>query len=146
MADDIVSEHVAISENDSEDYYKPEDNFNPKRIPQSEFNDIVRDLNLPKETAELLGSRLKNKNLLASGTHFSWYRHREKELISLFLQSDSLVYCNNINDLIHFYVIEHDLIEWRIFIDSSNRSFIALLLHKGIGPFLWTIQLKGKRH
>ncbi|XP_075210157.1 uncharacterized protein LOC142317476 [Lycorma delicatula] len=47
---------------------------------QHELNDLVRDLSLPKNSAELLGSRLK-KNLLVSDTSFSWYRFREKSLL-----------------------------------------------------------------
>ena len=46
----------------------------PKLFLQNELNDLVRDLYLPKQSAELLGSRLKSKNLLSAGTHFSWYR------------------------------------------------------------------------
>jgi hypothetical protein len=36
---------------------------------QSELKDVVRDLGLPKEKAELLGSRLKEKNLAAARTY-----------------------------------------------------------------------------
>jgi hypothetical protein len=36
-------------------------------------------LSLTKEKSELLGSRLKEKNLLAPGTTFYWYRNREKD-------------------------------------------------------------------
>jgi hypothetical protein len=32
------------------------------------LNDVIRDLGLPKGKVELLGSRLKEKNLLAAGT------------------------------------------------------------------------------
>jgi ligand-binding sensor domain-containing protein len=47
---------------------------------QLELNDVIRNLGLPKEKAELLGSRLKEKNLLAAGTSMFWYRSREKSL------------------------------------------------------------------
>jgi hypothetical protein len=40
----------------------------PQLFTQSELNDVIRDLGLPKEKAELLGSRLKEKNLLAAET------------------------------------------------------------------------------
>jgi hypothetical protein len=31
----------------------------PERFNQTELNDLVRDLNLPKDAAEILGSRVK---------------------------------------------------------------------------------------
>ncbi|GBM72188.1 hypothetical protein AVEN_309-1 [Araneus ventricosus] len=43
----------------------------PQPFSQSELNDPIRDLGLSKDGAELLGSRLKNKNLLTPGTSFS---------------------------------------------------------------------------
>ena len=41
---------------------------NPHLLTQGELNDLVRDLNLPKKQAELLGSRLRGWNLLQKGT------------------------------------------------------------------------------
>jgi hypothetical protein len=38
----------------------------PQLFTQSELNDVIRDLSLPEEKAELLGSRLKEKNCLAA--------------------------------------------------------------------------------
>lgn len=49
----------------------------PQLFEQIELDDLVRDLALSKESAQLLGSRLAEKNLLGSSTHFAWYRHRE---------------------------------------------------------------------
>ena len=64
--------------NDSEYHWpSPEQ----QRFVQNELNDLVRDLGLTKEAAEVLGSRLSTKNLLAPNTTFSWYRHREKEYL-----------------------------------------------------------------
>ncbi|GBM59199.1 hypothetical protein AVEN_171251-1 [Araneus ventricosus] len=39
----------------------------PKPFTHSELNDLVRDLNFPKDSSEVLGSRLEEKNLLAPG-------------------------------------------------------------------------------
>ena len=47
-----------------------DDRNNSKLFTQPELNDFVKDLNLPKECAERLGSKLKEKNLLADGTLF----------------------------------------------------------------------------
>ena len=40
----------------------------PELFTPRQLNDLVRDFNLPKDASELLGSRLKKKNLLAAGT------------------------------------------------------------------------------
>ena len=53
---------------------------------QQELNDLVRDLDLPKLSALRLGSRLKSKKLLNGGVRFSWYKHREKKVSTVFRQ------------------------------------------------------------
>jgi hypothetical protein len=67
---------------------------------------LVRDLNLPKDAAELLGSRLRGKNLLTPGTYLTFYRNREKDLLQYFTQEESLVYCNDIPNLINMLGVE----------------------------------------
>ena len=98
---------------------------------QSHLNDLTRDLNLPKDAAELLGSRLKERSMLAPGTSFSWYRHREKDFLPFFAEDEDLVFCKDIPGLTKMYDIEYDSNEWRLFIDSSKRSLKAVLLHNG---------------
>ena len=61
----------------------------PKLITQAFLNDLVRDLNLPKESAELLGSRLQHNNLLAPNTTYSLYRQREKDLVKYFSMEET---------------------------------------------------------
>ncbi len=56
----------------------------PQLFSQVELNDLVRDLNLPKHSAELLASRLRKKNLLENGAHITLYRSHMK---SSFLSS-----------------------------------------------------------
>ena len=52
-----------------DDCYEPlADNKSPILIIKAFLNDLVRDLNLPKESAEILGSRLEHNNLLALNT------------------------------------------------------------------------------
>ncbi|GFU46858.1 uncharacterized protein TNCV_640111 [Trichonephila clavipes] len=80
--DNILDDLDQISHisSDSDDGYDPGTN-DPELFSQSDFNDLVRDLGLPKDTAEVLGSRLKERHLLNSGVSFSWYRFREKEFV-----------------------------------------------------------------
>ena len=129
---------TVVNRNDS---YKPEENDLPvPLIPK--LNDLTRDLNLSKESAQLLVSSLKEKNLLAPGTTFYWYRDTERWLrqFSTFQDKLSLVYCNNIAGLIESIGLEYNAMEWRFFIDSSSRSLEAVLLHNGNSfPSLWAI-------
>lgn len=101
----------------------------PQLITQAELNNLVRELDLPKIKAELLGSRLKQKNLLAPGTSFAFYRHREQEFMLFFAKRESLVYCSDVESLIGKLGVPYDSKQWRLFIDSSRASLKAVLLH-----------------
>ena len=50
--------------------YWSEENDRPVPLTQADLNDLPRDLNLSKESSQLLGSRLREKNLLAP-EHFT---------------------------------------------------------------------------
>jgi len=95
------------------------------------MNDLVRDLQLSKSQAELLGSRLQGWNLLAADTKVSLYRTRDVELRKFFVKTESLCFCNDINGLFEALGCQHDPNEWRLFIDSSKPSLKAVLLHNG---------------
>ena len=101
---------------------------------QGELKNLTRDLNLLNESAQLLGSRLREKRLLAPNTTFYWYRQREAECIKIFTQNEasSLVYCHNIIDLTKALCVMYIAMELRLFVDLSNRSVMAVLLHNGI--------------
>lgn len=99
---------------------------------QEELNDLVRDLGLSKELSELLSSRLKEKNLLSSNTKVTFFRDRDKEFRKYFSKENVLVYCNDIKGVIEeFKTIVYEPNDWRLFLDSSTRSFKAILLHNG---------------
>ena len=61
-----------------------DDDQHPKPFNQAELNDLVRDLNLPKASDPILGSRLKAKRMLSTDTTFAWYKHLENEYIRFF--------------------------------------------------------------
>jgi hypothetical protein len=69
---------------DDEEFQCHMESQSPQLFTQSELNDVRRNLGLPKEKAELLGSGLKNNNLLAAGTSMHWYRSREQKITSYF--------------------------------------------------------------
>ena len=104
----------------------------PLRFNQFELNDLVRDLNLLKETSEILASRLNEKNLLQPGTNITFYRRREKDLLPYFSKENNLVFCNDVGGLLQkMGLAEYNPQEWRLFIDSSVRSLKCVLLHNG---------------
>jgi hypothetical protein len=91
----------------------------------------VRDLNLSEAQAELLGSRLKEWNLLQKGTTISVFCKRQTRLCSYFAMEDSLCYCNDVDGLLDARGKKHKPEEWRLFIDSSKLRLKAVLLHNG---------------
>lgn len=130
--DDVLALSETESDNkSSDDNFEVQDSSEPQLFSQSELNDLIRDLALPKESAELLGSRLSEKNLLSPGTSFSWFRNREKAFVPYFSQGDQLVYCSDVPGLMKMFNIQHEAKDWRLFIDSSQRSLKAVLLHNG---------------
>jgi hypothetical protein len=83
-------------------YFEPHQYDRPiDKFTQSELNDLIRELQLTKEKIELLGSMLREKNMLACGVKFSWYRNREKEFRKYYAQEDQLVFCTDIRNLLH---------------------------------------------
>ena len=103
----------------------------PILIYQDMLNDLVRDLVLSKEKAELLGSQLKQWNLLETRTKITFYRQRQDELSSFFTTKNTRCFCNNISGLMQSLSYQHISDEWRLFIDASKSSFKAVLLHNG---------------
>lgn len=117
---------------ESDDEYCGETSSNPEPFSQNELNDLIRDLDLSKERAELLASRLKEKKCLASDVKISAYRTRERDLLPFFSNDENLVYCNNVSGLMKFMGLEiYKANDWRLFIDSSKRSLKGVLLHNG---------------
>jgi hypothetical protein len=125
-------ENVSTNSSDSGGDYEEfqchtEESENRQLFTQSELKYVIRDLGMPREKAELLGSRLKQKHLLAAGKSMCRYRNREQEFTSYFLQDGGLVYCCNIPRLMKKFGVDYKLNEWRLFIDSSKRRLKAVL-------------------
>ena len=105
------SEHSGMTVLAGDDAFKPEDD---QLVPLTLAElDLTRDLNLSKESTQLLGSCFKEKYLLKPGTTSYWYREYERELRESFTFQDksSLVYCNNIGGLIKSMGFENDATE-----------------------------------
>jgi hypothetical protein len=123
------SRSKSVSEENDVDF--GDDDNTPKLLTQVDLDDLVRDLYLSKDAAQLLGSRLSEKKLLAHETTYAWYRNREQEFKKFFTMENFLVYCNDVRGLITKMGYTYDPNEWRLFIDSSKRSLKAVLLHNG---------------
>lgn len=113
------------------DYTLEGRNFEPKLLTQGQLNDLVRDLSLSKEKAELLASRLQENNLLDKNVRISYYRKRNFNLATFFTVDGPLCYCHDIHGLFTELSQTYAASDWRLFIDSSQRSLKAVLLHNG---------------
>jgi hypothetical protein len=100
----------------------------PHLITQSELKDLVRDLNLSKMQAELLASHLQGWHLLQQGVKVS-YRKHQQSLSSFFSKDGKLVYCNDVEGLLHKLGCTYNPEEWRLFVYLSQFSLKVVLLH-----------------
>ena len=123
------------SDDDDEEQDIADEAWNAGRVSlysQSELNNLIRDLNLPKQSAEMLASRLQEKHLLKAGTSVSFYRNREEKLRKYFQSDGQLVYCTDVEGLLLAMGLSaYRSNDWRLFIDISKRSLKCVLLHNG---------------
>ena len=69
----------------------------PEQFKQEKLSDLIWDLNLSKEAAEVLASRLKDKKFFGPRVSVTFYRTREKELLLCFSKQEVFVYCKDID-------------------------------------------------
>ena len=126
---------TSSSEESTSDMYGdmsvPDADNSPHLLGQAELNDLVRDLKLTKKKAELLGSRLQERNLLKPDTKISHFRSRHMNFSSFYSQEENICLCNDISGLMQEIGRSYDPSEWRLFIDSIKTSLKAVLLHNG---------------
>ena len=72
-----------------------QDNYAPHFLSQEDLNDLMRDLTLSKEKAELLASRLQQNNLLEKNVCVTYFRKRRRDLASFFTVQGPLCYCHD---------------------------------------------------
>jgi len=61
----------------------------------------------------------------------SVYRKRHENLVHFFKMERGLVVCTDIDGVMQTLNINHNPLDWRLFIDSYRLSLKALLLHNG---------------
>ena len=136
LAPEPVPEELTESDSDPEsldndndiDYH--ECSSEPNRFNQDNLSDLIRDLNLPKESAELLASHLKEKNFLQAKTNVTFYRNREANFLPYFKQYEEIVVYNDAELLLmELGIVQYEANSWHLFIDSSKRSLKCVVLH-----------------
>jgi hypothetical protein len=103
----------------------------PKLFEQADFNDLARDLSLSKHDSEVLGSRLRERNLLATETKTTVHRKRSADFSKYYDKIDNLCFCVDIVGLMSALFEDYESSEWRLFVDGSVNSLKAVLLHIG---------------
>jgi hypothetical protein len=110
--------------NQPHQYDRPTDKFT-----QSELNDLIRELQLTKEKSALLGSRLREKNVLASGVKFSCYRNCDKNFenimhrkINFYFARMFVIFCIN-------WERKNMILAPGAFLSTLPKGLKAVLLH-----------------
>ncbi|XP_049800441.1 uncharacterized protein LOC126235714 [Schistocerca nitens] len=128
-SDSEISSTQEITDDDS--LYHCTSESSPHLLTQADLNDLVSDLELSKQKAQLFGSRLQEYNLLHQSTKISVFRHREHAFISYFSTDEALTFCNDVAGLMKVLNFTYISQEWRLFIDASKTSLKGFLLHNG---------------
>jgi len=100
----------------------------PHLLTQGDLNDIVHDLNLSKQQAELLGPRLDGWNILRQDTKVCFYRGGHEEFKDFFSQEGVVVFCN-VCSVMEVLGHEYSPDQWHLFNDWSKVSLKVVLLH-----------------
>ena len=74
---------------------------------------------------------MQENNLLQKDVLVSHYRKRNTDLSTVFRVDGPLCYCYDITSLFEKSGEDHIAGEWRLFLDSSEKSLQAVLLHNG---------------
>ena len=106
LSEDSDNGSTASQENQEDEEADLSDDT-PHPFSQNELNDLVRDLNLSKSSAELLASRLKEKSLLSHGTRITFYRNSHQEFLHFFFEEKNLVYRTDIVYLLQKLGVPH---------------------------------------
>ncbi|GBL97139.1 hypothetical protein AVEN_144587-1 [Araneus ventricosus] len=109
--DDIVPDSVVVEEAEDDQapmYADVQTSPLPHLISQSDFNDLVRYLNLSKNQSELLASRLKYLNLLEKETKVCSFRKWQQDFQDFFSQDGDVIFCNDVDSLFKALRLQHN--------------------------------------
>ena len=92
----------------------------------------MRYLGFSKNAAEVLASRLHEKNQLSQTAKVSYFRNREQAFVPFFTEENNFVYCHNISGLLQELGMPvYHSNDWQSFLDSSKHGLKCVLLHNG---------------
>ena len=106
-----VNEGASTSTESEENLIETDPSFQHESVPllinQERLNDLLRDLHLSKENAEVLGSRLQQLNLLEPGTTIS-FCIQNQSLARYYASAENICYCKDIEGLMTEVGCEHN--------------------------------------
>ena len=136
----------SLTTTDTDAEYAPSTSSETQFPTKKELDNLIRHLGLTKSGAELSTSRLNEWNLLGDHCKSTAYRNRHLEFSVYFHVIEDLCYCKDVEGLFSAVEIDHNPSQWWFFIDSSTKSFKAVLLHNGnifpSIPLSYSLQMK----
>ena len=130
-----VDEHVSTGTESEEVHIESDSSFQHESSPllnnHKRLNDLVHDLYLLKEKAEVLGSRLQQWNQLEPGTTILLFHTPSQNLAHYYASAENICYCKDIEGLMAELGCEYNPVFRRLLIDSNKTSLKAMLLHNG---------------
>jgi len=89
------------------------------KITEGELNDLIRDLELLKNKAELLASKLQQWNLLHHSAKVTKFRTTNQEFEQFFKTVGYSTYCKDIDSLMDAMHMRRIPEQWRLFIEVT---------------------------
>ena len=124
--DDVTQETLTDSDDPS---YATSKSSKLQQFSHPELNDLVRNLGLSKNAAEILASKLQEKTLLNKTIKVSYFRNQEQIFVECFKEENKFVYCHNISGLPHDLGIPlYNPNDYRLCLISSKCSLKYVLL------------------
>ena len=126
FADEIEEdsdEGSTLAPKNSTDFeYEPEESSKPILFSQEPLNDLIRNLALSKQKAELLASKLQENNLLHADVVVTHYRKCNMDLSTIFRVDGPLCYCHNIKSLYEKLGENYIANEWCLFLQHTIQN------------------------
>uniref|UniRef100_A0A6P7GPM3 Glucose dehydrogenase [FAD, quinone]-like n=1 Tax=Diabrotica virgifera virgifera TaxID=50390 RepID=A0A6P7GPM3_DIAVI len=87
---ETLFDELKINRFEKDDSDFEENSTRPELFNQEELSDLIRNLNLPKDSSELLTSRLNEKNVLHPDTKITYYHNRDKRSFAILSQQGDM--------------------------------------------------------